>query len=65
MTSWGRTEARNKSVGGVPGSYHLNWLGLDLVLDEQRKNIDFEKDCVIFGLFAIFEIDHYHLQPKV
>ena len=64
VTSWGRTEARNQFVHGVSGSYHLNWLGMDVYLDDQKKNLDFEKDCAIFGLTALYEVDHYHLQPK-
>lgn len=64
VTSWGRTEKRNKDVGGVPGSNHLDFLGMDVVQDDQKKNLDFEKDCAIFGLTALFEGDHYHLQPK-
>jgi hypothetical protein len=29
-----------------------------------KKNVDFEKDADRLGLVAIFEADHYHLQPK-
>jgi len=65
VTSWGRTEKRNAFTGGVPGSYHLNWLGMDVVLDDQKKDLAFEKDCGIFQITALYEQDHYHLQPKV
>jgi uncharacterized protein (DUF488 family) len=64
VTSWGRTDKRNDFVHGVVGSYHLTWLGMDVVLDDQKKCLDFEKDCAIFGLTALYEQDHYHLQPK-
>ncbi|MDP2362673.1 MAG: hypothetical protein Q8M94_02765 [Ignavibacteria bacterium] len=64
VTSWGRTEKRNDLVKGYPGSYHLNWLGIDAVLDDQKKNIAFEKDCAIFGVTALYQNNHYHLQPK-
>lgn len=64
VTSWGRTEKRNLSVKGVPGSNHLLFLGMDVILDEQKKNFDFEKDCGKLGLHAICEVDHYHLQPR-
>jgi len=64
VTSWGRTDKHNKAVGGVDGSNHLFWLGMDVVLDEMKKNIEFEKDADRLGLVAIFEGDHYHLQPK-
>ncbi len=64
VTSWGRTKKRNTFVGGVEGSYHLLWLGMDVILDDQKKNIDFEKDCAKLGIAALYEGDHYHLQPK-
>ena len=64
VTSWGRTEKRNAFIQGVPGSFHLNWLGMDVVLDDQKKDLAFEKDCGILGVTALYEKDHYHLQPK-
>ena len=64
VTSWGRTEKRNAFIKGVPGSFHLNWLGMDVVLDDQKKDLAFEKDCGVFNLTALYEGDHYHLQPK-
>ena len=64
VTSWGRTEKRNAFIKGVPGSFHLNWLGMDIVLDDQKKDLVFEKDCGILGITALYEINHYHLQPK-
>jgi len=63
VTSWGRTKKRNQFIGGVPGSLHMLWLGLDVVLDDQKKDSDFEKDCSKIGITAIYEQDHYHLQP--
>ena len=64
VSSWGRTVGRNKILGGVPGSNHLLWLGLDAILEPMVKNLDFEADAAKIGLQAIFEKDHYHLQPK-
>lgn len=64
VTSWGRTEKRNSFVRGKPGSLHLLWLAVDVVLDDQKKNIEFEKDADRVGLVAIYEQDHYHLQKK-
>lgn len=64
VTSWGRTEERNVFVGGQPGSLHLNWLGMDIVLDEPGKNTEFERDCAALGVSGLYEEDHYHLQPK-
>ena len=64
VSSWGRTVKHNKEVGGVEGSDHLLWLGLDAILEPLEKNLDFEKDCSRLGLFALFQKDHYHLRPK-
>jgi len=64
VTSWGRTPARNTFVKGVAGSLHMMWTGMDIMLDGQQKNVDFEKDCSSAGLQAIYEQDHYHLQPS-
>ena len=63
VSSWGRTPKHNQDVGGVDGSIHMLWLGCDVVLDVMKKNLEFEKDCSKVGLVAIFEKDHYHLQP--
>ena len=63
-TSWGRTEKHNREVGGVEGSNHLVWLGMDVVLDKMERNMEFERDADRLGLHALFEGDHYHLQPK-
>lgn len=64
VTSWGRTTKRNQFVSGVPGSNHLLWLAVDVILDDQKKDVEFEKDAGILGLMAIYEQDHYHIQPK-
>jgi len=63
ITSWGRSVQHNKFVGGVGNSWHLLWLGIDVVLDEMKHNPEFEADAVRLGLKPIFEMDHYHLQP--
>lgn len=63
VSSWGRTLKHNKDVGGVPNSYHMLWLGCDVVLDVMEKNDDLESDAGELGLKAILEGDHYHLQP--
>lgn len=63
VSSWGRTEKHNQEVGGVDNSYHLLWIGADVVLDDMVKNPAFEIDAGELGLKAILEGDHYHLQP--
>ena len=64
ITSWGRTPVHNKAVGGVDDSDHLIWLGIDVVLDENKKNLQFEKDCDRLCLSPLWEGDHYHLRLK-
>lgn len=64
ISSWGRTVKHNKDVGGVVNSYHLIWMGVDVVLDEMLVNPLFESDAKRIGLDAIWETDHYHLQPE-
>ena len=64
VSSWGRTPKRNREVGGSPNSLHMLWIGCDIVLDVMMKNAELEEDCGRFGLTAIYEKDHYHLQPK-
>jgi hypothetical protein len=63
LSSWGRTLKHNKDVGGVEDSYHMLWLGADVVLNVMEKNGKFESDAGELGLKAILEGDHYHLQP--
>ena len=64
-TSWGRTTARNQAVGGVADSYHLIWLGADVVFDgSTQKNVNFEQDANRVGLQELYEVNHYHLQPR-
>jgi hypothetical protein len=63
VMSWGRTIEHNKEVGGVDSSLHLLWLGLDIVLDVMKREPGFEGDAKKVGLVALFEVDHYHLQP--
>lgn len=64
VSSWGRTPAHNAAVGGHPESWHMLWLGMDVVLDDMEKNEGFERDADLLGLEAVFEGDHYHLEPK-
>jgi len=63
ISSWGRTFKHNKEVGGVPDSYHLIWMGCDVIIDQMVKNEAFEADAKRLGLDPILEGDHYHLQP--
>ena len=64
VSSWGRTREHNTDVGGVHNSFHMLWLGIDVVFKPMVKNVEFEQDADLLGLQAIFEGDHYHLEPK-
>lgn len=62
VTSWGRTQAHNKRVGGVPESAHLLWLAADVIYDtvlERTYRVALAKRL---GLVLLDEGDHDHLQ---
>jgi hypothetical protein len=62
ITSWIRTEARNKRVGGKANSTHLMGFGLDLVPDDparKRSLIDAAHEA---GLDAVDEGNHVHIE---
>lgn len=66
VTSWGRTEKRNRDVGGVEDSYHRDFLAADVIYDE-LKPIEFRgRHARRFGLKVVDEYaskGHDHLQP--
>lgn len=62
VTSWIRTPAHNKKVGGVPDSMHLLGLAVDVILDDWSETEQFMKMCKRIGLQAIKEGDHIHVQ---
>lgn len=64
VTSWLRTEKRNKLVGGVDSTYHLFGLAVDIVLDNVLERPDFIKDAEKLGLKVVLESDHIHIQVK-
>jgi len=35
VISWGRSEKRNKIVGGHADSFHMSWLATDIVFDSE------------------------------
>jgi hypothetical protein len=63
VTSWGRTVAHNKAVGGVADSYHLQWLAVDIVYDDWHSSEDRINEGRTHGLRVISEPSHDHLQP--
>ena len=64
-TSWGRSKIHNEAVGGVSGSAHRFWRGLDVVYDDKATFTNPKRliDATRLGLLLIPEADHDHLQP--
>ena len=62
VTSWIRSQKRNKEVGGIAASYHLLGLAVDVVLDNPADNARFISAAKQIGLDAIDEGDHVHLE---
>lgn len=65
VTSWGRTVAHNKAVGGVMGSAHTWFLGADVVWDSRPPGFTFtvQDAAYLLGLWTLWEPDHTHFQP--
>ena len=64
VTSYGRTAARNRDVGGTETSYHLQWLAADVVYDVPMVKATKDRIAGRFGLEVIEESDHDHVEPK-
>src|SRR4051812_49038468 len=60
VTSWGRTAKRNRMVGGVANSRHLEWCAVDIVLDDNTKRGEVSIAAKALGLEVIAEDDHLH-----
>lgn len=65
VTSWFRTEHRNKVVGGKPNSHHLTGLAVDIVPDREEEKADIIQTASSLGLVAIDEYNHIHIQKGV
>lgn len=73
VTSYGRSPAHNKAVGGLPDSAHLLWLAADIVYDAPIDPTLKSRIADRVGLHRIPEkgnvptpdeaADHDHLQP--
>jgi len=61
VTSWWRSEARNKIVGGIDKSKHLTGEAIDVVLDESEDKAKFTEAAKDLGLYVYDEVDHLHL----
>ncbi len=64
ITSWGRSEAHSKSVGGFAGDPHTWWLGADMIYDTGPNNHDVDMIAETLGLRVIHENGHDHFQPR-
>lgn len=66
VTSWFRTEKRNKQVGGKPTSKHLSGLAVDAVLDDLKDKERFLIKIRELGLHFLDEYAsgkmHVHIQ---
>ena len=63
VTSWGRTVQRNKRVGGVPRSWHLQFQAVDVAYDKRPTLAEAQEKAKAQGLLVIREKDHDHVQP--
>lgn len=59
FTSWWRSEAQNRSVGGDPHSQHLFGFAFDLITERTR---DLQNALNQIGLVSVAESDHLHVQ---
>lgn len=64
VTSWYRTEKRNKKVGGRPTSRHLKGLAVDVVYDEPLGRAHRQAIADKHGLILLHEKDHDHVTLK-
>lgn len=64
VTSGPRSQAWNRSVGGVSTSFHLCGLGADVAPYDPAVQVGLKELAERMGILAIAEGDHWHLQPK-
>ncbi len=62
VISWGRSEAHNESVGGLPESLHRLFLAVDVKLDPGETVADLARSCARIGLQLIEEPGSIHIQ---
>ena len=64
VSSWGRTAKHNADVGGASDSFHLVWLGADVVYDEPVPLRRAKLLARRYGLRVVREPSHDHLQVE-
>lgn len=61
ITSWQRSSAENRAVGGDPYSQHLIAFAIDAIAAGSRA-VELERQARAAGLVIVDEIDHHHAQ---
>lgn len=62
VTSWWRSELRNMQAGGAPMSQHLLGFAADYAHADRRQHVGMASIARSFGLIAVDEGDHVHVQ---
>ncbi len=65
VTSWFRTDKRNKMVGGVDNSLHRFCLAIDVVPDDWGVMNELKMIATQLGIEVIDEKDHIHLEKNI
>lgn len=64
VTSWGRTPAHNRRVGGIAKSLHVAWKAIDVVYDQPAPPLELRQTVARgYGLYVHPEDDHDHVRP--
>jgi hypothetical protein len=63
VTSWGRTLAHNRAVGGDARSLHLTWRAADVVYDTMPDRAAAQDAARRRELYVHREGDHDHIRP--
>ncbi len=64
VTSWWRSPESNEKVGGVPNSWHLCGMGIDIIPDSPTDKAIIMRQAIPEGLEVIDEGDHLHIEPR-
>ncbi len=63
LTSWCRSIAYNRAVGGVEGSRHISCMAVDMVVSEKKEK-RFVERARSLGFHVLVEADHVHLEYR-
>lgn len=62
VTSWVRSDAHNREVGGVDGSRHLSGAAVDVVFDRPEGRVRAVERWQQAGLEVVLEESHVHVE---